>query len=106
MKYLILLLAPLFLFASQDRLSNSEHNSIHNYNNRPIVKMNKNQKMHRLHKVNEKEVAKITQDVTGEEFSDMKLLHSGNILKYYIKTKNYTLEVNALDGKIISKTKR
>ena len=106
MKYLILLLAPLFLVASQERLTPIEHGSIHNYNKRPIVKMSKKNRMHKLHKVDEHAVATIVKAKTAEEVEDMKLLHSGSLLKYKIKTEHYLLEINALDGTIISKQKR
>ena len=106
MKYFTLLFAPIFSFAVQSTLTPREHSSIHNYNNRPIVKMGKKQKMHQLHKINEDQAIKIAQKDTGEEVKSVKLLHSGNILKFSVKTKSYTLSINALDGEIIRKIKK
>ncbi|MCF6309538.1 MAG: PepSY domain-containing protein [Sulfurimonas sp.] len=103
MKHLILLLTPLFVFATQSTLTPSEHNSIHGYNNRPIVKMGKKQKMHQLHKVDEQEAIKIVKNATHEDVARMKLIHSGNILKYKVTTKSYLVEINALDGEILKK---
>ena len=105
MKYLTLLLTPLFVFASEGTLTPTEHNSIHGYNNRPTVKIGKKQKMHRLHKVDEKEASQIAKENTKEEVKKLKLTHSGNILKYRVVTKSYVLEINALNGEILSKKK-
>ena len=102
MKYIsTLLITTLSLFASENTLTPSEHSSIHNYNNRPIIKMNKKQNMHRLHKVDEEQVTQIVKKETNEDIQKIELLHNGNILKYKVKTKSYILYVNALDGKII-----
>lgn len=68
MKCLTLLLTPLFVFASESALTPSEHNSIHNYNKRPIVKMKQKQNVHKLHKVDEKEAAEIAKKETNEDF--------------------------------------
>jgi uncharacterized membrane protein YkoI len=93
----------LSFFAAQNTMTVSEHNSIHGYNNKPTVKMQKKRNMHRLHKIDEVEIAKITQEKTNEEADDIKLLHSVNILKYQVKTKTYILTINALDGTVINK---
>ena len=106
MKYLILLLTPLIVLASESTLTPNEHNSIHGYNNRPVVKMQKRRNMHILHKIDEKEVAVIASQETNEEIQSIKLTHTGNILKYLVKTKNYTLSINALDGAILNKIKK
>lgn len=100
-----LLIIPLFVFASSATMSPSEHRSVHGFNKRPLVKMHNRRNMHRLHKVDEAAVAKITQEQTNEKILSMKFTHIGNILKYRIFTKNYTLTINALDGTIIDKEK-
>jgi uncharacterized membrane protein YkoI len=101
MKLLIILLSPLLVFASGETLSPSEHRSIHNYNNSPIVKMNKKRNMHKLHKVDEEMAKSIAKKETNEDVENMKLMHQGNILFYRVKTKNHLLKINALDGSII-----
>jgi len=104
-KYLLLLL-PLTVFASGEKLTTQEHNSIHGYNQRAVVKMNEKQNMHKLHKIDEKELALLVKKETGEEALSIKLSHSGKYLLYRVKTKSYFLEVNALDKTVMKKEKR
>ncbi|MDA7817046.1 hypothetical protein N9A28_02530 [Sulfurimonas sp.] len=103
MKIIITLLMPLVVFASSETLSPSEHNSIHGYNNRPVVKMNKKLNMHKLHKIDEEQARKIVEDDTNEEVISLKLTHSGRYIIYKARTKNYFLVINALDGTIENK---
>ena len=105
MKYFTLLLISMSVFASESTLTISEHTSFHNYNNRPMIKMQNKRKMHQLHKINEKRATIITKQETNEDVQSMKLTHSGKILKYLVKTKSYTLSINALDGKVSDKVK-
>ena len=103
MKYLTLLLTPVFVFALGQTLTPSEHSSIHSYNNKPMVKIAKKRKMHKLHKVDEKEASKIVFDKTNEDVQSIKLLHKGKLLQYKIMTKNHIFYINALDGSVIDK---
>lgn len=105
MKYLTLLLTPLFVLASEGTLTTSEHNSIHGYNKKPTVKIRQKSNMHRLHEVDEKEAANITKQETNEDVQSIRLTHSGRILKYLVKTENYRLTINALDGTVSDKVK-
>ena len=106
MKLFTLLLTPLFVYASQSSLTTSEHNSIHGYNHRPIVKMQKKRNMHKIHKVDEEMAKDIAKKETNEDVTKLKLFHRSKLLIYNIHTKSYTLEINALDGSIISKKKK
>lgn len=106
MKFLITLLLPIVAFASGETLSPSEHNSVHNTNNRPTVKIQKNRNMHKLHKVDEKQAKKIVEDETKEEVVSIKLTHSGQHLIYKVKTEHYLLTINALDGTVIKNVHR
>jgi hypothetical protein len=106
MKFFIILLLPFVVFASGEKLSVQEHNSIHGYNKKPTVKMKNKQNMHNLHKIDEKEIAEYTLEITGEKAEDIRLTHKGNILMYKIKTASYNLKINALDKTIIKKEKR
>ena len=103
MKLFTLLLTPLFVYASQSSLTTSEHNSIHGYNHRPIVKMQKKRNMHKIHKVDEEMAKEIAKQETGEETISLKLIHCAKLLIYHIHTKSYEIEINALDGNIIKK---
>jgi len=106
MKYFIVFFIPFIVFASEGKLSPQEHNSIHGYNKKPTTKIKNEQNMHKLHKMDEKEVAVYVQELTGEKPIKISLTHQGTLLFYKIKTISYYLEVNALDKTVIKKEKR
>jgi uncharacterized membrane protein YkoI len=106
MKYLTLLITPLFVFASSGTMSPSEHRSIHGYNKRPIVKMQAKRDMHKLHKVDEEEATKIVKEQTKEDVQKIILTHTGNILFYKVQTQSYSIKINAMDGSVIDKKTR
>lgn len=106
MKYSILLTIPMFVFAQGQTLTPSEHNSIHGYNHRPIVKMQNKRNMHKLHKVDEEEAIKIVKEQTKEDVEEIKLTHTGNIMFYKIQTQSYSIKINAMDGSVIDKKVR
>jgi len=106
MNKVILVLFPFIVFASGETLSIQEHNSIHGYNHRPAIKLKKKQDMHRLHKVDEEELASFVKELTGEEPIQVNLKHKGLYLFYKVKTSSYYLEINALDKTIIKNEKK
>lgn len=103
MIYLTLLIIPMFVFAQGQTLTPREHNSVHGYNHRPMIKIQKKRNMHKLHKIDEEEAKKIVGDKTNEEVTSLKLSHRGSYLIYKVKTEHYLLTINALDGTIIKK---
>jgi hypothetical protein len=100
MKSMGLLFVPFIVFAS-DILTSQEHMSIHNSNYRPLIKLQKEREMHRLHKIDEQDVARITKEETDEESQSIKLTHRGYYLIFKVRTANYLLIINALDGTIM-----
>jgi uncharacterized protein YpmB len=62
--------------------------------------------MHRLHKIDEQDAARITKEETSEESQSIKLTHSGMYLIFKVRTASYLLTINALDGTIIKKEKK
>lgn len=80
--------------------------SIHTSNSRPSAQLQAKQEMHRIHKVDEKQLEQLVQKETGEEITSKKLTHRGEILYYDVYTANYRLEVNALDGAFLKKEKK
>ena len=103
MRYLILLITPLFIFASEGTLTPSQHNSVHGYNHRPAVKMQKKSNMHKMHKVDEKAAAQIVKEQTQEDVQKIELKHTGRILFYKVHTQSYSIEINAMDASVINK---
>ena len=102
MKYLPLLLAPIFAFASQ-AMTPMEHSSVHGYNKNPVLKTKTEQRMHKLHNVEENQAIEIVKKETAEDVEKIKLAHSGNFLIYKATTENYRVQVNALDGTVMKK---
>ncbi|MDQ1340051.1 MAG: hypothetical protein QG567_1208 [Campylobacterota bacterium] len=96
----------LVLQAEATNITVQEHNSFHNTNSRPILQMDKKRKMHALHKIDEKEVAQLVKNETDEEIISNTLTHKGNTLFYNIYTKNYIIELDAIDGTILKKVKK
>ncbi|MDD2367696.1 MAG: hypothetical protein PHQ90_00250 [Sulfuricurvum sp.] len=95
----------LVLHAQSAEMTAREHMSIHNSNSRPSVQLQAKQEMHRIHKIDEKQLAQLVLNETNEEIVSEKLTHRAEILYYDVRTKSYQLEVNALDGTFLKKVK-
>ncbi|MDD4856310.1 MULTISPECIES: hypothetical protein [Sulfurimonadaceae] len=107
MKILFALCTLIFaLHAQSAEMTAREHMSIHTSNSRPSAQLQAKQEMHRIHKVDEKQLEQLVQKETGEEITSKKLTHRGEILYYDVYTANYRLEVNALDGAFLKKEKK
>ena len=105
MKSILLLCIPFIVFAAGQTLTVREHMSIHNSNYRPLIKLQKKRKMHQLHKVDEQDAARITKEETDEKSQSIKLMNRGHYLIFKVRTANYILTINALDGTIMEKEK-
>ncbi|EQB39140.1 hypothetical protein M947_08240 [Sulfurimonas hongkongensis] len=110
MKYLAtLLLVPLFALASppdSTPMTPLEHSSIHGYNKAPLVNIKSDQKKRELRNIDEKEAKEIIKKETNEDASEIELTHVGIYLVYKAKTKNYKLQINAIDGVVMKKEPR
>lgn len=107
MKILFALSTLIFaLHAQSAEMTVQEHMSIHTSNARPSAQLQAKQEMHRIHKVDEKQLEQLVQKETGEEITSKKLTHRGRIFYYDVRTANYRLEVNALDGIFLKKEKK
>jgi uncharacterized membrane protein YkoI len=102
MKHLTLLIAPIFVFASQT-ITPMEQSSIHGYNKNPTLKMKTEQKKRNLSNYKDEEIRQIVKKETSEDVLKLKLTQSGNYLVYKAITKSYRVQVNALDGTIMKK---
>lgn len=103
MKVSILLVLPLFIFASGEKLTYREHESLHSYNKRVQIQLKIRSQHHKLHKVNEEQVKDIVKQETGEEPTSIRVTHKGKYLIFNVVTNTYYLTINALDGSIIEK---
>ncbi len=109
MKHLVVLFfIPLFAFASQEStpMTPLEHSSIHGYNKAPLVNIKNDQKMREVSNINEDQAREIVKKETNEDAMEIELTHVGIYLVYKVKTKGYTLQINAIDGVIIKKEPR
>ncbi len=102
MKYFTLLLAPVFAFASQ-AMTPMQHSSIHGYNKNPTLKIKIEEKKNKFNNIKTDEARQIVKTATTEDVKKIKLTHSGNFLVYKTTTKNYRVQVNALDGTVMKK---
>jgi len=98
----ILLFSTLCMSNEKPALVDSSIN-LKNYNQRPSVKMMHKLKLKRLAKVSPDEVKKITLKECDEPVVYQKLRHKGQLLFYFVSTKDCTIKINALDGTIIEK---
>ena len=96
----------LVLHAQTAEMTAREHMTIDISNPRPSAQFQAKQEMHRIHNIDEKQLAQLVQKETGEEMTNEKLTHRDRILYYEVRTENYRLEVNALDGTILSRVKK
>jgi len=101
----IFLILPCVILASGQKLNTFEYMSIKNTNHRPSQKLSKQRRMHKLHRINEKQAEKIVSNIIGEKTNHIKISRKGRYLIYTITTDNYKLILNALDGTVIKKQK-
>lgn len=107
MKILFTFITLVFtLHAQSAQMTAREHMSIDTSNPRPSAQFQVKQEMHRIHKVDEKQLVDLVQKEIGEEIISEKLTHRAEILYYDVRTKSYQLEVNALDGAFLKKVKK
>jgi|GEM_PF-4122602 len=102
MSYLLIFVLCTSVLTAEE-ISPLDHMSIHTYNNRTSVKLAKERKMHKLHKINEAEAKVIAEKICEEKTSRLKLTHRGTLLYYIAKSKSCEVHINALDGSIIKK---
>ena len=98
MQIVILLCIPLWVWASGEQLNHGDFKA-KRWRDQKKIKRH----MHMHHKIDHETAKQIVLDETGEEEKSFHLKYRDNYLFYRIKTKNYYLEVNALDGTVIKK---
>jgi hypothetical protein len=103
--FLLLLIIPIAVFASGERMSVTDALYFDKANKQPFTsKPHYKERMYRLSKVkNAKEIVKTS---TQEDVESIELKTWGNYLVYEAYTKTYKLLINALDGTLIQKDKR
>jgi uncharacterized membrane protein YkoI len=73
------------------------------YNHKLSLKLKKQSQLRQLAKIKYEEARKIAASCCKEDVISHRLTHKGQLLFYRIYTENCEIEINALDGSIISK---
>jgi len=73
------------------------------YNHKLSLKLKKKRLLRQLAKIKKEEARKIAVSHCKEEVISLRLTHKGQLLFYRSYTENCKIEINALDGAIISK---
>ena len=89
-----------------EKITPAQHRVIHHHNSKTVLKLQEKSNMHRIHKIDELQAKKIVKDLTNEEVEELKLTHKSRILFYKATTKNYVVEINAMDAKIMKQEKK
>ena len=73
------------------------------YNHRISLKMKKESQMKRLVRITPESLEKIAQNSCKEKPLSKRLLHKGQLLFYRVYTEKCVVDINAIDGAVISK---
>lgn len=76
---------------------------LHTYNHKLSLKLKKQRQLRQLAKIKYEEARKMVASYCKEDVISHKLTHRGQLLFYRSYTENCEVEINALDGVIISK---
>ena len=98
------ILFPIVVLANTEQLKIDSSTSLRIYNHRPNVQLQHQQKLRRLSRVKPEEAKQIAVEICDtDELYSQKLKHRGQLLFYRIAMKQCSVEINALDGAVISK---
>ncbi len=76
---------------------------LRSYNYKPTAKLQKQRQLRSLANVKQDEAKEIAAALCDQNVTSYKLTHRGQLLFYRIYTDDCKVEINALDGSIISK---
>jgi len=76
---------------------------LHTYNHKLSLKLKKQRQLRQLAKVTREEARKMAATYCNEDVISHRLTHKGQLLFYRSYTENCEIEINALDGSVISK---
>jgi len=99
----IILLCLIMQSIQAEELGNTEHQTLHIYNKKPSVKKTLDKRMHRLHKIDEKQARLIAGKHCKDEKMLIKLVHKKAYLLYDVNSRSCSFYIDALNGKVIDK---
>lgn len=76
---------------------------LHTYNHKPSIQLKKQRNLRALANIKKKDTINIVFNSCNQDIQSSKLTHRGQLLLYRIYTESCRIEINALDGAIISK---
>jgi len=76
---------------------------LRSYNHKPTIKLQKQRQLRSLAKIKKDEAEEMAAVLCDQNVTSYKLTHRGQLLFHRIYTKDCKVEINALDGSIISK---
>ena len=103
MKALLFTLLFSLISSANTQLKVDSMTPLHTYNHKPSIKLKKQRELRSLAKVKQQEALKIAASLCDQEVTSYKLTHRRQLLLYRVYTQAYKIEINALDGAVISK---
>jgi len=103
MKTLLFTLLFSLIASANTQLKVSSMTPLRTYNHKPTIKLQKKRQLRSLARIKENEAREIAISLCTQNVTSSKLTHRGQLLYYRIYTENCKIEINALDGAIISK---
>lgn len=102
MKPLWLMVMCTMISAGQAQMTVDDSIPLQSYNHRMSLKMKKESQMKRLVRVTPELLNKTVQRNCKEKAVSKRLLHKGQLLFYRVYTEKCVVDINALDGAVIS----
>lgn len=103
MKALLFTILFSVIASANIQLKVSNMTPLRTYNHKPTVKLQKKRQLRSLAKIKENEAREIAVSLCVKNVTSSRLKHRGQLLYYRIYTENCKIEINALNGAIISK---
>lgn len=103
MKALLFTLLFSLISSANTQLKVDSMTPLHTYNHKLSIKLKKQGKLRSLANVKQQEALKIAASHCKHDIKSNKLTHRGQLLFYRIYTQDCKIEINALDGAVISK---
>ena len=103
MKALFYIIIFSIIVSANTQLKVDSMTPLRSYNHKLTVKLQKQRQLRSLAKVKQDEAEKMAADLCDQKVRSYKLTHRGQLLFHRIYTDDCKVEINALDGSIISK---
>ena len=103
MKALLYILVFSVIGSANTQLMVDNTVQLHTYNHKLSLKLKKKRQLRQLAKITREEARKMASAYCKEDIISQRLTHKGQLLFYRSYTENCEVEINALNGALISK---